>query len=171
MSEGLRIRPTEEGDVEGAALVHGRAFPRQRHSREWIECALRARPRTHCFVADEAGVVVGYIHWMEKSGFRDEVVLELEQVAVSPDRQGRGVATALIRDSLPEVRDRLRDRGATLKHVIVTTRADNAAQRLYRTVLGAEVEARIENLYSADEVLMVARDVAVPERGHGRMSS
>ena len=42
---------------------------------------------------------------------------------------------------------------------MVTTRADNAAQRLYKRVLGAEVEATITNLYSADEVIMIARNV------------
>ena len=41
--------------------------------------------------------------------------------------------------------------------VVVTTRADNAAQKLYRKTLGAEVEATIASLYSGDEVLMVAR--------------
>jgi hypothetical protein len=40
---------------------------------------------------------------------------------------------------------------------VVTTRADNDAQALYRTTLGAEVEAVIKNLYSADEVFMAAR--------------
>ena len=45
----------------------------------------------------------------------------------------------------------------TLKAVVVTTRADNAAQKLYRKTLGAEVEATIASLYSGDEVLMVAR--------------
>jgi ribosomal protein S18 acetylase RimI-like enzyme len=42
---------------------------------------------------------------------------------------------------------------------LVSTRTDNQAQKLYRKVLGAEVEATIKNLYSADEVYMVARHV------------
>ncbi|WP_417579291.1 hypothetical protein [Nitrincola sp.] len=45
------------------------------------------------------------------------------------------------------------------KKIVVTTRADNHAQRLYRKVLGAEIEASISGLYSADEVIMVARDI------------
>jgi ribosomal protein S18 acetylase RimI-like enzyme len=95
----------------------------------------------------------------QKSGFRPEVVLELEQVAVLPKHHGQGVGRELIEESLPFVRDHLAKQGSTLKHIIVTTRADNHAQKLYRSTLGAEVEATIVNLYSADEVFMVARDV------------
>jgi hypothetical protein len=49
--------------------------------------------------------------------------------------------------------------GSKVKHVIVSTRADNHAQSIYRKALGAEVEATISNLFSADEVYMVARNV------------
>jgi hypothetical protein len=51
------------------------------------------------------------------------------------------------------------EQGAALNHIVVSTRADNHAQELYKRVLGAEVEAKISNLYSADEVFMVARNV------------
>ena len=87
-------------------------------------------------------------------------MLELEQIAVHPNFHGQGIGSLLIRDSLPLVKAQLAERGATLKHIIVTTRADNDAQRLYRKELGAEIEATITNLYSADEVFMIARNVA-----------
>lgn len=149
-------------DLEDVGCLHEIAFPRQGHSHEWIECNFGAFPRMQYFVAEEGGRVVGYIHWTQKSGFRPEVVLELEQIAVRPDRRGRGIGEALINRSLPEVGRHLRERGALLKHIIVTTRSDNAAQRLYRKTLGAEIEAVIKNLYSADEVLMVARRWCLP---------
>jgi ribosomal protein S18 acetylase RimI-like enzyme len=56
------------------------------------------------------------------------------------------------------MREHLRERGAHLKAIIVTTRADNNAQRLYRDALGVEVECTIKELYSADEVIMIARN-------------
>ncbi|WP_221885487.1 GNAT family N-acetyltransferase [Vreelandella populi] len=96
----------------------------------------------------------------QKSGFRPEAVLELEQLAVMPDFQGNGVGRQLIIDSLPLVKKQLALKNSVLKSVLVSTRADNHAQKLYRNTLGAEVVARISNLYSADEVLMVARDLA-----------
>ncbi|MBA2556808.1 MAG: GNAT family N-acetyltransferase [Chloroflexi bacterium] len=153
-----------ESDLTAVAELHARTFPRQRLSREWIECNWRAFPRMQYFVAEELGQVLGFIHWTQKSGFRDEVVLELEQIGVDPEHQGRGIGERLIRESLPEVGEQLSTRGARLKHVLVTTRADNQAQRLYGRVLGAEVEVTLTNLYSADEVVMIARTPLRPLR-------
>ncbi|UAX00013.1 GNAT family N-acetyltransferase [Halopseudomonas nanhaiensis] len=113
------------------------------------------------FVAMHGSECVGYIIWTQKSGFRPEVVLELEQIAVAPDRQRNGIGRALIERSLPCVRAMLQQSQARVKHVMVTTRADNHAQKLYADVLGATVEATITGLYSADEVIMVARHVSL----------
>ncbi|CAH6831302.1 hypothetical protein VCHA56P521_160050 [Vibrio chagasii] len=85
--------------------------------------------------------------------------MELEQLAVLPSAQGQGLGKKLILDSLRQVKQKLSEQGSTLKHVLVTTRADNFAQKLYQSTLGAEVETTISNLYSADEVLMIARNV------------
>jgi ribosomal protein S18 acetylase RimI-like enzyme len=149
----LEIRAYREGDLDPVAAVHAASFPRQLRSRDWIAASARAYPKTRIYVADAEGGVVGFAMWTEKSGFRAQPVLELEQIAVTPQHRRRGIAQALIRRSLAEVRNELH----TLKAVVVTTRADNAAQELYRKTLGAEVEATIASLYSGDEVLMVAR--------------
>jgi ribosomal protein S18 acetylase RimI-like enzyme len=103
--------------------------------------------------------VVGYIIWAQKSGFRSEVILELEQIAVLPEHHGKGIGRELIEKSLLLVKAYLFEQGSTLNHIVVSTRADNHAQKLYKQVLGAEVEAKISNLYSADEVFMVARNI------------
>ncbi|MCH9716634.1 MAG: GNAT family N-acetyltransferase [Gammaproteobacteria bacterium] len=53
------------------------------------------------FVArDEKDQVIGYVQWIYKSGFRKEAVIELEQIAVVQDKQGQGVASKLIKESL-----------------------------------------------------------------------
>lgn len=78
---------------------------------------------------------------------------------MSPQFQGQGIGRNLIEKSLPLVKEELAKKSSTLKHIMVTTRADNHAQELYKSTLGAEVEATISNLYSADEVLMIARNV------------
>jgi ribosomal protein S18 acetylase RimI-like enzyme len=157
MSQPL-IRRFADADLDAAAEVHAQAFPRQQRSREWMECNARSFPRVQIFVAEDAGDVIGFAMWSQKAGFRAEAVLELEQIGVAPAHRGRGVGEALIRQSLAAVVEHLAERGARLKSVLVTTRADNAAQRLYRRVLGAGVEATVAGLYSADEVLMIARD-------------
>ena len=155
----LNIRIMERDDLLNASLVHKEAFVRQKLSYEWIECNLNAFPRFLSFVAELEDSLVGYIIWSQKSGFRSEAVLELEQIAVLPKHHGRGIGKDLIEKSLPFVKNQLAKQDSILKHIIVNTRADNYAQKLYRNTLGAEVEATIANLYSADEVFMVARNV------------
>ncbi len=148
-----------EGDLPAVAVIHSAAFPRQLHSLEWMTCNLAAYPRIQCFVAVERGSILGFIQWTQKSGFRESVVIELEQIAVSPIYRSIGIGANLIVKSLPIVQSQLVERGATIKTIMVTTRSDNSAQKLYQETLGVEVEATISNLYSANEVLMVARDV------------
>jgi ribosomal protein S18 acetylase RimI-like enzyme len=151
------VREMKSTDVPAAADVHRESFVRQSRSQQWIEANLNARPKTLAFVAELEGQIAAYIFWTQKSGFRPEVVLELEQIATRPGFRGRGLGRELIEQSLPMVRSLLAKESASLKHVIVTTRADNQAQELYRRTLGVEIEAVIKNLYSADEVFMVAR--------------
>ena len=161
------VRAMAAEDIEQVSVIHNRVFVRQGRSREWVECNFRAFPRMRYFVAQDEGRLEGYIHWTERSGFRERVVLELEQLGVRPERQGQGVGRRLIVESLSLVGKAIAGRGAVIQHIVVTTRADNAAQRLYRDVLGAEIEAAIPGLYSADEVFMIAREVdlkAIVER-------
>ncbi|MCW8344610.1 GNAT family N-acetyltransferase [Vibrio sp. ZSDZ65] len=147
-------------DLEAAAEIHKLTFVRQKQSYEWLQCNFNAFPRVLCFVAENNDKQIsGFIIWTQKSGFRPEVILEIEQLAVSPDHQGKGIGRGLITQTLPLVKERLAQNDSVLKHIYVTTRADNFAQNLYKSTLGAEVEATISNLYSADEVLMVARNV------------
>lgn len=153
----VTVRELTADDIDAAARVHADAFARQGHSRQWIAANAGGAPRLRLYVAELEGDVVGYILWTEKSGFRDEAVIELDQLAVLSSRRNQGIGRMLIERSLPRVADELAQRPARIKAVIVTTRTDNHAQRLYRNVLGAEPEAVISELYSADEVIMVAR--------------
>jgi ribosomal protein S18 acetylase RimI-like enzyme len=155
----MNVRKMTADDICPVSKVHKAAFVRQTMSQEWIQCNFNAYPRMQYFVAVEDSAIVGYIHWTEKSGFRPSVVLELEQLAVHPDFQDRGFGRQLIIESLPLIRAQLANRGATLKHIIVTTRVDNHAQKIYKNTLGAETEATIRDLYSADEVFMILRNI------------
>lgn len=150
----------EGSDLNNTAKVHKLAFPRQKQSYEWLACNFNAFPRTLCFVAENNNDVIGYIIWTQKSGFRPEVIMEIEQLAVSPTHQRKGIGRNLIINSLPLVKAKLTENDSVLKHIFVTTRTDNFAQALYKSTLGAEVEAKIANLYSADEILMIARNLS-----------
>ena len=155
----MNVRSMSEDDLGEVAMVHTNAFTRQRHSKAWLSCTLKAAPRTIFFVIEQDDQIQGYIIWAQKSGFRSEAVVELEQIAIDPSQQNRGLGQFLIEQSLQQVKERLRSLGSNVKHVLVSTRADNHAQSIYRKVLGAEVEATISNLFSDDEVYMVARNV------------
>ena len=159
MSSSITIRAMKESDLEAVATVHEKAFIRQKHNHEWIECNFRAYPVTLFFVAEESGAIAGFIYWTQKSGFRPQAVLELSQLAVHPDFQKRGVAKNLITQSLALVKEKLLERGATIKHVYVTTRTDNMAQHLYKKTLGAEPAAVIKDLFSFDEMFLIARNI------------
>jgi ribosomal protein S18 acetylase RimI-like enzyme len=153
------IMPMEFQDIDAIASLHGEAFQRQFSSREWVACNFQAHPRIMIFVAREAGIIVGYIQWIQKSGFRKEAVIELEQIAVLSSHRQQQIGTQLIKKSLPLVNAYLQSKGSLLKSVLVTTRTDNSAQILYKNALGAEIKATIKDLYSHDEVIMVANFV------------
>jgi GNAT superfamily N-acetyltransferase len=103
----VRIRRYSESDLAAVADVHAEAFTRQLDAKAWIT---------------------------EKSGFRQDAALELEQIAVAPPYRKRRIGERLVVQSLPEVAKQLAAR------------------------CGAEIEARLPSLYLADEVLMVARN-------------
>ncbi len=151
----------EEKDLIEASKIHEEAFPRQCHSLMWLESSLNAFPRLFSFIATNEDLVLGYIIWAQKSVFRPETILDLDQIAVHPKYQSKGVGKALIEGSLPLVKTQLAEQNSKLKHIIVNTRSDNFSQELYRKTLKAEVEAVIKDLYSADEVFMIARNASI----------
>ena len=153
------IRKMKHEDLENTSIIHQQVFTRQRASLQWLSCNFNAFPRFLIYVAEFEGELLGYIIWAQKSGFRPEAIVDLEQIAVMPKAQGKGLGGKLIRESLAMLREQLIKQNSVLKHVTVSTRADNLAQRLYKKELGAKVEATISNLYSADEVFMIARNV------------
>jgi len=147
-------------DIDAVANIHCQQFPGQHYSTQWVSCNLAAFPRIMMFVArDEKDDVIGYVQWSHKNGFRKATIIELEQIAVIKTWQGAGIGTKLIKGSLDSIKDFLDDSGSMLKAVMVSTRADNAAQGLYKKALGAQVIAVIKDLYSHDEVLMLAREL------------
>jgi ribosomal protein S18 acetylase RimI-like enzyme len=149
-----------EDDIDTVAKIHAEQFPRQKDSAKWISCNYAAFPRIMMFAArDEKDKVIGYIQWIQKSGFRQQAVMELEQIAVLKNQQGKGVGTLLIEKSLQFIKKYLTDTDSNLKTILVTTRTDNSAKSLYEKVLKAKEVAVIKDLYSHDEVIMVASGI------------
>jgi ribosomal protein S18 acetylase RimI-like enzyme len=144
-------------DVEIVSKIHLQQFPRQCNSLAWVSSNFAAFPRIMLFVArDDKDRVIGYVQWIQKSGFRKQAVIELEQIAVLSSCQGKGIGTQLIEESLKQIRVYLEDSNSKLKAILVSTRSDNKAKSLYEKVLRAKEIVVIKELYSSDEVLMLA---------------
>jgi len=126
-------------------------------AKKWITGNFKNQPRMQYFVVKHKGKILGYVLWSEKSGFRKEAVMELEQIAVSQEFRERGIGLQLIKDSLEKIKEYLKKRGSSLKIIEVTTRSDNAAQNLYEKAFGAKVECTIKDFLRGDEVIMIAR--------------
>src|SRR3990167_10591525 len=110
------ILPIHEEDIDAVAKVHSEQFPRQNDSVKWITCNFAAFPRILIFVArNERDKVIGYIQWIQKSGFRQQSVIELEQIAVLKSQQSKGIGSLLIEQSLKHIKDYLADTNSTLK--------------------------------------------------------
>jgi ribosomal protein S18 acetylase RimI-like enzyme len=154
------VLPMHRDDIDAVASVHSEGFSRQKDSLKWISCNFAASPRIMVYVArDEEDKIIGYIQWIQKSGFRQQSVMELEQIAVLKSHQKNGIGLLLIKKSLEFIKDYLDDSNCLLKAVLVSTRTDNAAKALYKKALGAEEVALIKDLYSADEAILIAREV------------
>lgn len=128
---------------------------------KWIECNFNAFPRMQYFIAKFGNDIVGYILWMEKGGFRKEAVWELEQIAVLPEYRGKGIGEKMIKESFENIKKYTHARGSKIKLILITTSAENLAQKIYSKVLGAKVECIIKDLFRSDEVIMIARNIDI----------
>lgn len=156
----ISIKKARQNQINDIAKIASQCFSGVKnlsYAKKWTGCNFKAYPRMQYFVAQEKNRILGYILWVEKGGFRKESVIELEQIAVDPEHQGKGIGTKLIFESLSEVEKYLNKRGSKLKLVEVTTGTANYAQGLYKKTLNAKVEALIKNLFRGDEVIMIAR--------------
>ncbi|RMF32288.1 MAG: GNAT family N-acetyltransferase [Candidatus Nitrosothermus koennekii] len=125
--------------------------------KEWIRLKYLGYPANRYYVIED-NEIKGYILWIELGGFRKDAVIELEQIAITPKEQGKGLGSRLIKESLKDVIKELEIRGSRLKLVKVTTGTENQAQRLYKKALNAKPVAVIPDFFRGDEVILIARN-------------
>jgi ribosomal protein S18 acetylase RimI-like enzyme len=156
----LVVRRAQEDDLDGIAKIGAEAFGGLRpveRGRAWVSACWRGAPRLQYWVIEGRPGLLGYVLWVEKGGFRDEAVVELEQIAVSASARGRGIGSQLVLQSLEGVEAELKLRGARLKLIEITTGTEQGAVSFYRRTLGAEIVATLPGLFRGDEFILIAR--------------
>lgn len=156
----MRIAKAKKEDIPAMAQIASLCFSGMkdiRKAKKWISCNFAAFPRLQYYVAKQKRKVLGYVLWIEKGGFRQKAVFELEQIAVHPFYRHQGIATKLIKESLFKIKNKLKKRKAVLKLIEVTTGTENQAQQLYKKTLKAQVEAKLKDFFQGDEAIMIAR--------------
>ncbi|MDO8559561.1 MAG: GNAT family N-acetyltransferase [bacterium] len=158
----VTVRPATPNDLPGIVAVAQVCFPQDNGTaaltEAWHRGGMTAYPKTQYFVALRDGRIIGYSSWSFIGGFQAGVV-ELEQLGVHPDHRNQGVATAMMEQGFAAVQTFVREQvGRELHAIKVDTASDNVAQRAYRKVLGAEVEATLKDfLFGNAEVIMIKR--------------
>ena len=97
------VRPETARDRDGSLAVERAAFGREEEV-EMIR-AVRDEPASFALVGEEDGEVVGHVQ-MSAASIGDDVVFALGPIGVRPDRQGKGVGSALVREALSEANRR-----------------------------------------------------------------
>lgn len=135
----VTVRRAEEKDLRFVALLNGRAFAGNRAmaraATQWVHCWWAAFPMYQYFIAEYNGEPVGYIGWQVHGGFlREQMVLELEQIATVPEYQNRGIASQLCEKTIPFIVEWAKAMNPQAKKVVLTVWAytlNGAALRTY----------------------------------------
>ena len=165
--EPVLVRPARETDLVEIATIASESFSGMRPveaGERWVRACWAARPRMRYWVAEQLGAPAAYILWIEKGGFRQDAVVELEQIAVRPSQRNRGLGAELVRKSFDQLTHEIEADGRHVKVVEVTTGTEQGAVEFYRRTLGAEVVATVPGLFRGDELILIARPARDPPR-------
>lgn len=100
----VEIRREAEGDIPAIREVNRRAFDREVEARLVDDLRSEGYAKLS-LVAEEGGRIVGHIMFSEaviQTGRGEVAALALGPVAVTPECQGRGIGSALVREGLDQ---------------------------------------------------------------------
>ena len=155
----IEVRKLEFLELDFTCKIYSECFPREKNHKLWLQANFNAFPRMVYFVATFNNEIVGYSLWSIKNGFRENSIVELEQLAVLPSFSGKGIGKELLCRSYDLFKLHLLDLGFGVKAVYMTTREGNFAESLYSKVFGVERHGVIKNYGSRNEVILFKRFV------------
>ncbi|MEW6998633.1 GNAT family N-acetyltransferase [Colwelliaceae bacterium BS250] len=150
----MEIRRAEQQDIESIAGIYQACFPKEANHKLWVESSFNSFPRGVYYVISVQGQTCGYILWCVKNGFREQTIIELEQIGIHPSSSGNGLGRALIEITLNKFKDHLSGLGHNVGAIIVTTSEGNFAEKLYQSTLGVSRAALITGFGSGDEIIL-----------------
>lgn len=108
MNSQFNVRRATESDLVAIATINSTVFLGDRDkldaALEWATCWHRAFPLYQYFVVEVDNVMAGYAGWQVHGGFhRAEPVIELDQIGIERNFQGKGLAPHLIRECMREL--------------------------------------------------------------------
>jgi len=138
----MNIRRALAGDVPSIVRIENRSFGRDAWDRELFLDYLAQPARSVFLVAVIDRRVVGYALAFQRSAFHNKAPrAEIHSIAIAPGQRGRGIAAALLKRTLAQ----LRRRG--FETVSLNVRLENkAAIGLYRK-LGFQRVRRVNGYY------------------------
>ena len=150
----INVRNASEADIERIAQINLHCFANERNHLLWIRSSFSSFPRSVYYVIEQHDLLVGYILWSVKNGFRDATIAELEQVAVDPQHSGAGLGRRLIEESFRLFKTHVQDTGHKVGAVIVTTSEGNYAENLYKSTLNVSRAALLQGYGSGNEIIL-----------------
>ena len=160
----MKVRIATESDLDHITQVYLACFPKERNHGLWIKSSFSSFPRAVYYVIEQDNLIVGYILWSVKNGFRDATIAELEQVAVDPQHSSGGLGRRLIEVSFTLFKEHVHDTGHRVGAVVVTTSEGNYAENLYKSTLNVSRAALVHGYGAGNEIILYNN--AVDATGH-----
>ena len=155
----MNTRKAEITDIDDISKIYGICFPNELNHKLWIESSFKSYPRGVYYVIEYEGVISGYILWCVKNGFRQSTIVELEQIAVNPQDNGKGIGRKLIDQSFELFKGHVLNFGHAVGAVMVTTSEGNYAENLYKSTLDVTRAALLEGYGSGNEIILYNKSV------------
>ena len=150
----MTIRQSNKFNLDGIASVYSLCFPREVNHEMWINSCFNSYPKSVYYVFMDNNDTQAYILWSVKNGFRENTIIELEQLGVHPEHAGNGIGRKLITESLALFKSHVASLELNVGAIMVTTSEGNYAEKLYTSTLGVTRNGLIEGYGSGNELVL-----------------